>query len=144
MLHAQPRIEQLEGIFIAKPLDANLQKRAQQIDRRNTRPYLIFLERLPEYQTIADYKISQFAVSLDMNVVISVEIRFKAEKGHRERLFAWIKEQTNIDPTEFEDGRFSFSQHKERGYVRTISLGSYIVGNENREYTVTISNQRVQ
>lgn len=143
-LYAKPKIDALAGISIGKPLDPEIKKKAQMLDKRNGHiPDMLQLEKLPDYKNIAGTPITLFVVHTNGGTVDSIEIRFNAKKGNRAAVFAWIKEQTNVDPTEFEDGRMNYSERSKDGYVKGMSLGSYVIGNEDREYSISLSNQKI-
>jgi hypothetical protein len=142
-LSAKPNIEQLAGITVGKPIEAPLLAKIRKGDPRNQHSNAMYmLEKVPEFKKIANCDVSLFVVAMNGGNVASMEIRFKAGKGNRSSVFAWVKEELNIAPEEFEDGRLIYTEKRNNGYTRSLSLGSYTVGMEDREYVVSISEQK--
>lgn len=142
-LSAEPVIEQLAGFTLGKSVDQALKRRAQQADPRNKLPDLLLLNNLPDYRRIAGCDVTLFSVNTEDGNISSIQITFKAPKGNRRSVFAWVKQETGVDPEPFEDGRLIYTKRIAKDQVRTLTLGSYVVGKEDLEYTVTISEQKV-
>lgn len=141
-LVAKPRMETLADIAVGKPLPAGLSEKLRKSNAMAA-GQAAFLSKLPEYQKIAGQPCA-ILLTLNGGNVASISITFRMPKAKRAGIYAWVKEQINVDPVEYDDGRFSYSEDRPNGYMRSLSLGTNAVGQSDQEYMVSISDQKVR
>lgn len=141
-LTAAPKIESLLGFTLGQPLDKQLAekltKRGMGIKTGQLTSYV--LSKLPEYRQVEGID-TEVYLSCDRDKIVSVEVRFLVNKNRREPVYRWVEEQTGVDGRPFADGRLHYSPVSDKT-IRSLTLGSYIMGQEDKTFSVSISEQK--